>query len=238
MDVSAAGPQTVRPTDTANPNSLSSRLRAKRDVRLRALIAAVHARAGKARIIDMGGTPEYWERVGLDFLREHKAHVTITNLHATELDRGRRDIDLFAFATGNACHLEGVADNSFDIAHSNSVIEHVFTWENMRAFAAETRRVAPWHYVQTPYFWFPVDPHFYRMPLFHWMPQSVRAKLLMRLPLAHVGRIATLEKAHQVVEGAKLIDLAQMRALFPDSHIRFERFFGLPKSLIAVRAPR
>lgn len=227
----------VRPTDTANLHSLSSRLRAKRDVRLRALIAAVHARAGKVRIIDMGGTPEYWERVGLDFLRACKAHVTITNLHATELNRGRRDVDLFAFATGNACNLEGVADHSFEIAHSNSVIEHVVTWENMRSFAAETRRVAPWHYVQTPYFWFPVDPHFYKLPLFHWMPPSLRAKLLMRLPLAHVGRIGTLEKAHQVVEGAKLLDFAQMRTLFPDSTISFERFFGLPKSLIAVTAP-
>lgn len=230
-------PRAARPTDTANPQSLSSRLRAKRDVGLRALISAVHARNGKVRIIDMGGTPEYWQRVGLDFLRECKAHVTITNLHSTELDRGRRDVDLFAFATGNACDLEGVADNSFHIAHSNSVIEHVITWENMCNFAAETRRVAPWHYVQTPYFWFPVDPHFYRLPLFHWMPPSLRAKLLMRLPLAHVGRIATLKKAHQVVEGAKLIDLAQMRSLFPDSDIGFERFFGLPKSLIAIRAP-
>lgn len=238
MELSTTRQRAVRPTDTANPYSLSSRLRAKRDVGLRALIAAVHARSGKVRIIDMGGTPEYWERVGLDFLRKHRAHVTITNLHAAELDRGRRDVDLFAFATGNACNLADIADNNFEIAHSNSVIEHVVTWENMRSFAAETRRVAPWHYVQTPYFWFPMDPHFYKLPLFHWMPPSLRAKLLMRLPLAHVGRIPTLEKAHQVVEGAKLIDLSQMRVLFPDSTICFERFFGLPKSLIAVRAPR
>lgn len=237
MELSEPKARTVRPTDTADPHSLSSRLRARRDVGLRALIARVHAHAGRVRIIDMGGTPEYWERVGLDFLRGCNAHVTITNLHAAELDRGRRDVDLFAFVTGNACNLEGVADSSFDIAHSNSVIEHVVTWENMRSFAAETRRVAPWHYVQTPYFWFPVDPHFYKLPFFHWMPPSLRARLLMRLPLAHVGRIATLEKAHHVVEGAKLIDMAQMRVLFPDSDIRFERFFGLPKSLIAVRAP-
>lgn len=228
----------TRLADTADPHSLSSRLRARRDVGLRALIAAIASRQGRVRIIDMGGTPEYWERVGLDFLRGCGAHVTITNLHATELDRGRRDVDLFSFATGNACNLEAVGDNSFDLAHSNSVIEHVVTWDNMRGFAAETRRVAPWHYVQTPYFWFPVDPHFYRLPLFHWLPPSIRAKLLMRLPLAHVGKIATIEKAHQVVEGAKLLDLAQMRALFPDSDIHFERFYGLPKSLIAVRAPR
>src|SRR3546814_8277018 len=73
--------------DTADLQSLSSRLRAKRDVRLRALISAVHDRKGAVRIIDMGGTPEYWERVGLDFLRASNAHVTITHLHETEIGR-------------------------------------------------------------------------------------------------------------------------------------------------------
>src|SRR3546814_10323990 len=66
---------------------------------------------------------------------------------------------------------------SFDIAHSNSVIEHVITWDNMKNFARETRRVAAWHYVQTPYFWFPVDPHFYKLPFYHWLPRPLRAKL-------------------------------------------------------------
>src|SRR3546814_5678507 len=96
----------------ALPISLSSRLRAKRDVRLRALISAVHDRKGAVRIIDMGGTPEYWERVGLDFLRASNAHVTITNLHETELARGRRNVELFDFAVGNACDLHQVPDRS------------------------------------------------------------------------------------------------------------------------------
>lgn len=227
----------MRLTDTADPNSLSSRLRARRDVRLRALVAAVHAVKGAVRIIDMGGTPEYWQRVGLDFLRSRRVQITITNLHETELARGNRDVDMFTFRTGDACDLQDIPDNSFDIAHSNSVIEHVVTWEKMESFAAETRRVASWHYVQTPYFWFPIDPHFYKMPFFHWMPPSVRAKLLMRFPLAHAGRVSTLGKAHRIVEGAKLLDAAQMRMLFPDSSLSFERFCGLPKSMIAIRGP-
>ncbi|MBK5264755.1 MAG: class I SAM-dependent methyltransferase [Alphaproteobacteria bacterium] len=223
--------------DTADQTSLSSRLRARRDVQLRALISDVHDQKGAVRIIDMGGTPEYWQRVGLDFLRASNTHVTIINLHATELDRGSRNEDLFSFAVGNACDLHDFPGNSFDIAHSNSVIEHVLTWGNMKNFARETRRVAPWHYVQTPYFWFPVDPHFYRLPFYHWLPRPMRAKLLMLLPLAHVGRIGTLDKAHDIVEGAKLIDRAQMELLFPDSQHSFERFYGLPKSMIAIRGP-
>src|SRR3546814_3184933 len=57
-------------------------------------------------------TPEYWERVGLDFLRASNAHVTITNLHETELARGRRNVELFDFAVGNACDLHQVPDRS------------------------------------------------------------------------------------------------------------------------------
>src|SRR3546814_5246029 len=72
-------------------------------------------------------------------------------MHETERARGRRNVDLFYFAVGNACDLHQVPDRSFDIAHSNSVIEHVITWDNMKNFARETRRVAAWHYVQTPY---------------------------------------------------------------------------------------
>ena len=35
------------------------------------------------------------------------------------------------------------ADNAFDIAFSNSVIEHLGTWEKQQVFAREARRVAP-----------------------------------------------------------------------------------------------
>src|SRR3546814_389311 len=223
--------------DTADLQSLSSRLRAKRDVRLRALISAVHDRKGAVRIIDMGGTPEYWERVGLDFLRASNAHVTITNLHEQELARGRRNVDLLDFAVGNACDLQQVTDRSCDIAHANLVSDHHIAWDNIEDFARETRRISAGHYVLTAYFWFPGGPHFYKLPCDHWLRRPLRAKLLMRRPLAHAGKMSTLEKAHQIVEGARLIDCAQMKILFPESDLSFERFSGLPKSMIAVLAP-
>src|SRR3546814_11499969 len=84
----------------------------------------------------------------------------------------------------------------------------------------------------------PIATHFYKLPFYHWLPRPLRAKLLMRLPLAHAGKISTLEKAHQIVEGARLIDGAQMKILFPESDLSFERFYGLPKSMIAVLAPK
>ncbi len=90
---------------TIDRNSLSSRLRAKRDARLRELISVVHHHRGTVRIIDLGGRSDYWKRVGVDFLRACKAHVTITNLSERELSRDTYNEDIFSFAIGNACDL-------------------------------------------------------------------------------------------------------------------------------------
>src|SRR4051794_26662392 len=58
------------------------------------------------------------------------------------------------------------ADNEFDLAYSNSVLEHV----NDRAgLAREIRRVARSWWVQTPAFSFPIEPHAL-LPFAHWLP--------------------------------------------------------------------
>lgn len=221
--------------DPRDTNSLSNRFRRKRDVRLRAVIDAIHASRGQVRILDMGGTLEYWSRVGLDYLRSRKVFITVVNLEASELDPAFAQADLFEATVGDACNLSGVADGAYDLAHSNSVIEHVLTWDNMKAFAAETRRVAPFYYVQTPNFWFPIDPHFYKFPLYHWFPRPLKARILTTFPIAHVGRIKGVDNAFRVVDDARLLDSRQFRFLFPDAVIAHERIAGLSKSLIAIR---
>ena len=107
----------------------------------------------------------------------------------------------------------------------------------MEAFAAETRRLAPAYYAQTPYFWFPVEPHF-SAPFFHWRSEQARARALLRRRHGWVDRARDVGEAMRAVQHARLLDRAQMGFLFPDAEIHEERVLGLTKSLIGIRKDR
>lgn len=214
---------------------LSARFRAARDVRLRALIVAERQRVrGPFRILDLGGRADYWARVGPAFLEAQDVEILCVNYTEAELYAGTGLGPRLKTALGDARAL-GYADGSFDLVHSNSVIEHVGGVADKRAFAGEVRRLAPAYYVQTPYFWFPIDPHWPRMPMFHWMPMSWRWRLLCRWKLGFAGPHRDMDHALGDLEATVLLDRAQMQGLFPDAVLRAERLLGLPKSLIAER---
>jgi hypothetical protein len=217
---------------------LSRRFRDRRNRALRAFIGRLADRrpagAGPFRILDLGGSWAYWERVGLDFLDAHDVEVICVNHLESELRVHGRP-DRLQAAVGDARHLPHYADMSFDLVHSNSVVEHVGRFPDMMAFAREVNRLAPAHYVQTPYMWFPIDPHFPRVPMFHWLPESWRAKLLLRMKVGWSRKARDMAHAMQLVEGVVLLDRRQFRFLFPQSRHRFERFLLLPKSMIAER---
>jgi hypothetical protein len=83
--------------------------------------------------------------------------------------------------------------------------------------AAEIRRLAPCHFVQTPNLWFPIEPH-YKLPAVHWLPAAMKKTI-------------TRDDPHRI----RLLSARQMRHLFPDSTLWRERFFGLTKSFVAIR---
>lgn len=217
--------------DHDNPNSLVSRFRRARSRRVVALIEAIHAEKGAVRIIDLGGEAEYWRLFDPDMLRAKGVHVTLVNPFGT----GQVwDEALFTAVEGDACHLPQYADDSFDLVHSNSVIEHVGDWLRMEAFAAECRRLAPRYYVQTPYFWFPVEPHFSAL-FFHWRSEQSRARALMRRPHGFSEKAADVGAAMRDVQHARLLDKTQFRFLYPDAAHHDEKVGPLTKSVIAVR---
>ncbi|UXA51316.1 class I SAM-dependent methyltransferase [Xanthomonas prunicola] len=153
--------------DDTNTASLSARLRARRLRVFLEMVRACHRRQGYCRVIDVGGTFAYWAQVPDAFFAQHACEVTVVNLEDAPLPAARTHLRA---QRGDGCVL-GDADNAFDIAHSNSVIEHVGDAARMRAFADQIRRVAPQYSVQTPNYWFPIEPH-YLAPGIQFLPRA------------------------------------------------------------------
>lgn len=222
----------IKLADYDDPKSLGSRFRAKRMAPLIELINRVHEQNGSVKLLDVGGRKTYWKALPPGFLEERKVIITILNIPS---DLQGEDDAVFKHVEGNACDMPQYKDNEFDIVHSNSVIEHVGGWEKIRAFAREVRRVAPNVFVQTPSFWFPVEPHFIKL-FHHWMPRSLRISMFMRFRMGQRGRAANLEEAIRKVEDEPyLLDYRMFRLLFPDGKIIRERVLFFTKSMVAYR---
>jgi hypothetical protein len=210
------------------PNSVGHKYRAARFRLFQKMVDDVISEKNFCRILDVGGTVGYWETFGqgLDW---SKTHITVLNLDAppTSLPHATT-------VSGDARKMKEFSDQSFDLVHSNSVIEHVGRWDDMAAMASEVRRLAPRYFLQTPYFWFPIEPHA-RFPLLHWMPESWRYRILMRRSCGFWQRQTDLGMATRAIQSALLLDRQQMQYLFPDAMIKSERIFGLTKSLMAIK---
>jgi hypothetical protein len=174
----------------------------------------------ETRVLDVGGSMPIWE--GVPFLPK----VTIVNL-----EQHHAIPETFDFIKADARNLP-VESNSFDVCFSNSLIEHLWTWEDQQRAAKEIRRVARRYFVQTPNFWFPIEPHFLA-PCFHWLPLSLRKELALITPtqlMGHWGVADLMRLVHEL----RLLTAAELQTLFPEAHILRERVGGITKSLMAV----
>ena len=225
----------IHPRELFPPADGANRFRSNRMVRVRALVQGILARQPACRIIDVGGLPSYWETFGPDIVNDKRVSIALVNLTYEEPASKSNGVERrgFSFHVGDARDLHAFTDKSFDLAHSNSVIEHVGRWIDMVAMASEVRRVARLHFVQTPYWGFPVEPH-NRTPLFHWMPEQVRYRLVLKRQLGFWARAASVDEAMRRVQSNMLLDRRQFGALFPTSSIYTELAWGLTKSMVAI----
>jgi len=221
----------MRLIDYNNPDSLSSRIRLKRIKTLMTLVEDLAIKRQSFRILDVGGTHLYWKQVSSDFLEKFNIEIVLLNLTAQPVPSGN---SRFVSRSGDACNLVDFSDNEFDLVHSNSVIEHVGTWQNMQRMSKEMARVGRAIYIQTPYFWFPIEPHFLT-PFLHWLPISIRCKLAMLMALGNWPKAKSVDEAVRAQQSSTLLDLNMMRELFPGATFKFERFIGIPKSIIAIK---
>lgn len=184
--------------------------------------------SGKTRILDVGGSPFIWEFLPV------QPQVTFLNFPSA-LGPPSPNISQVA---GDGCLLP-FRDQSFDIVFSNSVIEHVGNREQQQRFAEEVARVGRSYWIQTPNRRFPVELHM-MLPLVHYLPKNLQRFVLERFTIwERVVRPTKEERAYYVshfLSEMNLLDTTALKSLFPEARVLREPFFGLTKSIIAVKA--
>ena len=176
------------------------------------------------RILDVGGDPGWW--VGSGYERQ----VTLSNLSFAERPAP------FEYLVADARAMTAVGTGAFDVVHSNSVIEHVGSWEDQQAMAREIARIGRRYWVQTPYRHFPLEAHFL-FPFFQYLTPGIQRRVALGWPLSHYRRGAAPDDLILAELGRlRLLDRRELRALFPEAEVVAETVAGWPKSLIALRS--
>ncbi|QUQ66354.1 class I SAM-dependent methyltransferase [Kutzneria sp. CA-103260] len=206
-------------TNPNNPRSLSARARAKRWDELMRRFPSL----AEMRVLDLGGLPDFWRKSAV-----RPAHVTTVNLSSADADE-----PWLNHIVGDACEPAGLAGTEFDLVVSNSLLEHVGGYARRRQLADVIHSYAKRHWVQTPYRYFPIEPH-WAFPGLQFLPVSARAAAIRVWPLGHAKAEGWAASADAVL-ATELLSLTEMRLLFPDSDIWHEKAAGLTKSLVAIR---
>lgn len=181
-----------------------------------------------SKIIDVGGN--WWNWTDVNILSES---ILCINLIAPSPlpPAGKSKITQ---NIGNALNLP-FPDGQFDIAFSNSVIEHVGSLEDQQTFASEIRRVGRNLWIQTPALECPIEPH-YLTPIIHWIPGPIGRFLKKYLSLRSLIQGPNHPEIRDLIASTRLLSKSEFQKLFPDCTVETERLFLIfPKSYIAIR---
>lgn len=176
-------------------------------------------------ILDVGGNMFNWALV------DCQSRIVLLNL--LPLPPGQELNERTELIIGDALDMP-FKDGQYGLGFSNSVIEHVATWENQIKFAEEIRRTCKRIWVQTPARECFMEPHL-ATPFIHWFPKGFRRKTLRWLTVWGWVARPSQKQVDEFVEEVRLITRKEMQQLFPDCKIVVERVVGLPKSYIAIR---
>jgi len=207
--------------DNRQDESLATAMRRKRFALFERLLATVPL---PLTILDVGGAENFWERMG--FADRPGIAVTVLNIEAMPTRR-----EHFQAVIGDATNMSIFRDKTFDVVFSNSVIEHVGDFEQQRRMAMEVRRVGHRYFLQTPNYYFPLEPHFL-FPGFQWLPRDVRVALIRRFNLGWIKRIPEQAEAQRLIDSTRLLRRQELHALFPQASWYEEKIMGLTKSFV------
>jgi len=205
-----------------NAGNFSSKLRRKRFNLFQQYIEKSELKNPK--IVDVGGTKVYWEQINNYFNSSYSP--VIINISKNELLESN-----YSGIVGDGKFLSFIKDNIFDIAYSNSVIEHLLTFEEQIEMTKNIRRVAKYYFIQTPAFIFPLEPHFL-FPFFHWLPKKIRIWLVTHFNLGWFKKCVNKNDAEILVNSIRIVMKNELKILFSGAQILTEKFLMIPKSYL------
>ncbi len=213
----------------------SQRARARRGELFRKLLQPTE----NDKILDLGGGDGSHIASILPF----RKNVTIADIDTKALKQAEERFGFQTVLISESGQLL-FPDQYFDIVFCSSVIEHVTipkaeiylcrsghefarrAFESQQRFAQEIRRLAKHYFVQTPHKYFLLESHTWLPMPAIFLPRPLQIKLIQffnRFWIKHTD------------PDWHLLTPRQMRCLFPDAQILIERWYGLPKSIIACK---
>lgn len=207
---------------STDKGSLWNDLRLKRIAKFKELINKISKK--HVRIIDIGGEPIFWANMSM----VNDSRLMIDCYNIKKISSQFENISCFR---GDATDLQNVGNDEYDMAFSNSVIEHVGSFAEQQKMASEVRRVAKNYFVQTPNFWFPIEPHA-RLPFAQFLPLFLKTLLMLLILRKSIRDFGMVRSA---VDNVRLLTKNELKVLFPDGSIIGEKFLGMTKSFMVYK---
>jgi len=210
--------------DNTKTDSLANKFRRKR---FKLFLELIKDKPKPVTVLDIGGTEIFWKMMGL--YDPGRIKVTIVNKAIINVT-----LPNFIFIQKDATDLSGIKDKEFDIVFSNSVIEHVGSFAEQKKMAEEIIRTGKSYFIQTPNYYFPIEPHFI-FPMFQFLPESIKILLIRNFNLGYHEKCKDRIKAKELVRSIRLLNKRELVSLFPEFKIFKERFLFFTKSLILYK---
>lgn len=208
-----------------NVNSVSDQFRRKRFDFFRKFCSELKK---PISILDLGGSDYHWRNS--EFAGNRDFDITIINLE----DQNTDAIENIKFIKKDVRNLESFTEEEFDVVYSNSLIEHINDKDSQQRLAEDIRRIGRHYFIQTPNYYFPVEPHFL-FPFFQFLPFKIKSALIRKYDLGWYSRQPEKDKADELAGSVRLLKLNELKKLFTDGNIYHEKYLFLNKSFIIYK---
>jgi SAM-dependent methyltransferase len=181
------------------------------------LDGAVGLERQQGLLLDLGGGPASFFAA----LFPRPEQIILLDLDFDLVAAGKQRYPSINGVVANAEQLP-FGDDALALSVCNSVIEHV---DDPASLASEIRRVSRSYFLQTPNGQFPVETHsLIGIPFYRSIPWSWARALICRIFRADFA----------YVESVRYCPEDQLRGLFPEATLAYERLLGLKKSFYLI----